>query len=93
LILTCSHRSRNQSKACSHRRLLKKVEKAILKFFLYNAIPFNVADSGHYYQAMIDTIAEADPNVKSPTGYQIGNQYLKEEVKKVEGYIATIKAK
>ena len=42
---------------------------------------------------MINTIAEAGSNVKGPTGYQIGNQYLKKEVKKVKGYIASIKAK
>ncbi|CAK9169256.1 unnamed protein product, partial [Ilex paraguariensis] len=40
---------------------LKKVEKAISKFFLFNVIPFNAADSGPYYQSMIDTIADAGP--------------------------------
>ena len=38
---------------------VKKVGKAISKFFLFNIIPFNAADSGPYYQSMIDTIAEA----------------------------------
>ena len=51
---------------------VKKIGRAISKFF-YNAILFNAADSGPYYQAMINTIAEADPDVKGPTGYQIGN--------------------
>ena len=51
------------------------------KFFHYNAIPFNAADSGPYYQAMINTITEAGPGVKGPTRYQIGNLYL-EEMKK-----------
>ncbi|RVW44302.1 Methionine S-methyltransferase [Vitis vinifera] len=59
---------------------VKKVGKAISKFFLFNAIPFNVADSGPYYQSMIDTIAEVGPGIKGPTGYQIGNTYLEEEV-------------
>ena len=72
---------------------IKKVRKVISKFFLYNAIPFNAAYSGPYYQAMINTIVEADPNIKGPTKYQIGNQYLEEKVKEVEGYIASIKAK
>ena len=35
------------------------------KFFHYNAIPFNAADSGPDYQAMINTIAEAGPGVKA----------------------------
>ncbi|KAL6335075.1 hypothetical protein AAG906_026455 [Vitis piasezkii] len=37
---------------------VKKVGKTISKFFLFNAIPFNAADSGPYYQSMIDTIAK-----------------------------------
>ncbi|CAK9154536.1 unnamed protein product [Ilex paraguariensis] len=45
---------------------LKKVKKAISKFFLFNAIPFNVTDSGPYYQSMIDTIADAGPRIKDP---------------------------
>ena len=48
LILACFHLSRNQS----------KVEKVNSKFFLYNAIPFNAANSGHYYQTIINTTAE-----------------------------------
>jgi len=60
---------------------------------VYNVIPFNATDSGPCYQVMINTIPEADPNVKGPRGYQIGNQYLADEVKEVEGYIASIKAK
>ena len=52
---------------------IKKVEKFMAKFFHYNAIPFNAADSGPYYQVMVNTIAEAGPGVKGPTGYQIGN--------------------
>ena len=72
---------------------VKKVGKAISKFFLFNAIPFNAADSGPYYQSMIDTITEAGPGIKGPTGYQIGNTYLEEEVRKLEVYITTLKAK
>ena len=63
------------------------------KFFHYNAIPFNAADSGPYYQAMINTIAEAGPGVKGPTGYHIGNLYLEEKMKEIEVYIASIKTK
>ncbi|CAK9160120.1 unnamed protein product, partial [Ilex paraguariensis] len=58
----------------------EKVGKAISKFFLFNAIPFNAADSGPYYQSMIDTIADVGPGIKSPTGYKIGSSYLEEEV-------------
>jgi len=54
---------------------VKKVEKVMTKFFHYNAISFNVADSGPYYQAMVNTIAVAGPGIKGPTGYQIGNFY------------------
>ena len=42
---------------------------------------------GRYYQSMIDTIAEANPGIKGPTGYQIGNAYLEEEVQGLEVYI------
>ena len=72
---------------------VKKVGKTISKFFLFNAIPFNATDSGPYYQSMIDTIAEAGPGIKGPTGYQIGNTYLEEEVQELEVYITTLKAK
>ena len=71
----------------------KKVGKAISKFFLFNRIPFNAVDSGPYYQSMIDTIAEASPGIKGPTGYQIGNAYLEEEVQELEVYMNTLKAK
>ena len=71
----------------------KKVGKAISKFFLFNGIPFNVADNGSYYQSMIDTIAETGPSIKGPIGYQIGNAYLEEEVQELEVYINTLKAK
>jgi len=50
---------------------VKVVRKAISKFFLYNAISFNIADSGPYYQAMSNTIAKADPSVKGPTVYRL----------------------
>ena len=45
----------------------KKVGNAISKFFLFNVIPFNAADSGPYYQSMIDTIAEVGPSIKGAT--------------------------
>ncbi|XP_034688120.1 keratin, type II cytoskeletal 1-like [Vitis riparia] len=48
------------------------------------SIPFNAVDSGPYYQSMIDTIVEASPDIKGPTGYQIGNAYLEEEVQELE---------
>ena len=72
---------------------VKKVGKAISKFFLFNGIPFNVVDSEPYYQSMIDTIAEASPSIKGPIGYQIGNAYLEEEVQELEVYMNTLKAK
>ena len=59
---------------------VKKVSKAISKFSLFNAIPFNEVDSGPYYQSMIDTIVEAGPSIKGPIGYQIENKYLEKEV-------------
>ena len=66
---------------------IKIVEKFMAKFFHYNAIPFNAVDSGHYYKVMINTIAEAVPGLKGPTGYQIGNLYLEEEMKEIDIYI------
>ena len=72
---------------------VKKVGKAISKFFLFHAIPFNAVDSGPYYQSMIDTIAEVGPSIKGPTGYQIGNTYLEEEMQELEVYITTLKAR
>ena len=69
----------------------KKVGKAISKFFLFNGIPFNAANSGPYYQSMIDTVAEASPSIKGLIGYQIGNAYLKEEVQELKVYINTLK--
>ena len=72
---------------------VKKVGKAISKFFLFNGIFFNAVDSGPYYQSMIDTIAEAGPSIKGPTRYQIGNAYLEEEVQELEVYINTLKVK
>ena len=50
---------------------MKKVGKAIFKYFFFNAIHFNAADSKPYYQSMIDTIVEAGPDIKGLTGYQI----------------------
>ena len=72
---------------------VKKVGKTISKFFLFNAIPFNAADNGPYYQSMIDTIVEASSGIKGLTGYQIGNTFLEEEVQELEVYITTLKAK
>jgi len=46
---------------------VKKVERAISKFFLYNVISFNAANSDPYYQVTINTIVEAGLNVKGPT--------------------------
>ena len=71
----------------------KKVGKSISTFFLFNGIPFNASDSGPYYQYMIDTIVEAGPGIKGPTGYQIGNAYLEKEVQELEVYINTLKSK
>ncbi|CAK9143804.1 unnamed protein product [Ilex paraguariensis] len=70
---------------------LKKVGKAISKFFLFNVIPFNATDSGPYYQSMIDTIADVGPGIKGPTGYQIGSSYLKEKVQELDAYISSMK--
>ena len=50
---------------------VKKVSKTISKFFLFNAIPFNAADSGPYYQSMIDTIAKVGSGIKGPIGLEI----------------------
>ena len=72
---------------------MKKVGKAIFKYFFFNAIPFNATDSGPYYQSMIDTIAKVGPSIKDPTGQKIGNTYLEEKVQELEVYITTLKAK
>ena len=74
LILTCCQQNRNQSKACSQLRILKKlkIHDEILPLqcnIIQCTISFNAADSGPYYQVMINTIAEAGPGVKGPTGY------------------------
>ena len=45
---------------------VKKVGKAISKFFLFNVIHFNAVDSEVYYQSMIDTIAEEGLSIKGP---------------------------
>ena len=71
----------------------KKVGKAIAKFFHFNAIPFHPANSGSYYQSMIDTMASARPGIKGPTGKQIGGEYLNEEMIDVDQYISSIKHK
>ena len=42
---------------------MKKVGKVISKFLLFNEIPFNVVDSGSYYQSMIDIIVEVGPSI------------------------------
>ena len=42
---------------------------------------------------MIDTIAETGLGIKGPTGYQIGNAYLEEEVQELEVYINILKVK
>ena len=47
----------------------KKVGKAIYNFFLFNGIPFNVANNESYYQSMINTITEAGPGIKDSMGY------------------------
>ncbi|KAL0392628.1 UNVERIFIED_CONTAM: hypothetical protein Sradi_2485600, partial [Sesamum radiatum] len=57
---------------------MKKVGKIVSKFFIFNALPFNAADSSPYMQSIIDTIAEVGPGVKGPFGYQIGGIYLNE---------------
>ena len=67
--------------------------KVISKFSFFNGIPFNATNSGPYYQSMIDTIAKAGLGIKGPTGYQIDNAYLEEEVQELEVYINTLKAK
>ncbi|EYU33256.1 hypothetical protein MIMGU_mgv11b024298mg [Erythranthe guttata] len=59
---------------------IKEVGKAISKLFLFNTIPFNDADSGPYYQSMINTIAEVGTGIMGPSGRQIGSTNLDEEV-------------
>ena len=54
--------------------------KIISKFFLFNGIPLNEANSESYYQSIIDTIAEPGLGIKGPMGYQIGNAYFEKEV-------------
>ena len=56
-----------------------KMGRAISKFFHYNRIPPNVANSP-YYRSMVDTIAEVGPGVKPPSAYEIGGKYLDMEV-------------
>ncbi|XP_075483777.1 uncharacterized protein LOC142523929 [Primulina tabacum] len=72
---------------------VKDVGKAISKWFIYNAIPFHAADSGPYYQAMINTIADVGPGVQGPSGRQIGGVFLEEEVEDITIYLNTLKSK
>ncbi|XP_073138632.1 uncharacterized protein [Henckelia pumila] len=72
---------------------VKDVGKAISKWFIYNAIPFHAADSGPYYQAMINTIADVGPGIQGPSGRQIGGVFLEEEVEDINGYLNTLKFK
>ncbi|XP_073034578.1 uncharacterized protein [Primulina eburnea] len=72
---------------------VKDVGKAISKWFIYNAIPFHAADSGPYYQAMINTIADVGPGVQGPSGRQIGGVFLEEEVEDITAYLNTLKSK
>ncbi|KAK4438517.1 hypothetical protein Salat_0186100 [Sesamum alatum] len=46
---------------------MKKVGKVVSKFFIFNALPFNAADSSPYMQSIIDTIVQVGPNVKGPS--------------------------
>ena len=71
----------------------KKMGKAISKFFYFNAIPFNAADSGPYYQVMIDTIVACGPGMVGPTGRQIGGGFLNEEMEELGNYIESMRRK
>ncbi|XP_071913925.1 uncharacterized protein [Coffea arabica] len=68
---------------------IKRVSKAVSKFFHFNAIPFHAADNP-YYQSMIDEIAKAGSGIKGPSAYQIGNEYLDEEFEELEKYLGDI---
>ncbi|XP_027171779.1 uncharacterized protein LOC113771396 [Coffea eugenioides] len=68
---------------------IKRVGKAVSKFFHFNAIPFHAADNP-YYQSMIDEIAKAGSGIKGPSAYQIGNEYLDEEFEELEKYLRDI---
>nr|XP_027090180.1 uncharacterized protein LOC113711200 [Coffea arabica] len=68
---------------------IKRVGKAISKFFHFNAIPFHAADNP-YYQSMIDEIAKVGSGIKGPSAYQIGNEYLDEEFEELEKYLGDI---
>ncbi|XP_075492382.1 uncharacterized protein LOC142530433 [Primulina tabacum] len=72
---------------------VKDVGKAISKWFIYNAIPFHAADSGPYYKAMINTIANVGPGVQGPSGRQIGGVFREEEVEDITIYLNTLKSK
>ena len=86
--------SKNKSiKSLFSKENTKKVGTAVAKFFHFNAIPFHAADSGPYYQSMIDTIASAGTGIKGPIGKQIGGEYLNEEMTDVDQYISSIKHK
>ncbi|KAL0444506.1 UNVERIFIED_CONTAM: hypothetical protein Slati_2173300 [Sesamum latifolium] len=69
---------------------MKKIGKAVSKFFIFKALPFNAVDSSPYMQSMIDTIAEVGPEVKGPSVYQIAmdraKMAIKASVRKWEKY-------
>ncbi|KAL0312916.1 UNVERIFIED_CONTAM: hypothetical protein Sradi_5690900 [Sesamum radiatum] len=72
---------------------MKKVGKAVSKFFIFNALTFNAKDIGLYMQSIIDTIVEVRLGDKGQSGYQIGGIYMNQEVEELEKYINTLRVK
>ncbi|XP_072952867.1 uncharacterized protein [Typha angustifolia] len=68
----------------------KHIGRAISKFFFYNHIPFNVADSP-YYHTMVDAIQSVRPGVPPPSSNDIATKYLDSEVDEFHTYIETFK--
>ncbi|RVW32359.1 hypothetical protein CK203_087540 [Vitis vinifera] len=66
---------------------VKKVGNTISKFFLFNTIPFNAADSGPYYKSMVDTIAEAGPGIKGPMDTKLEIHIWKRRCKSLRSMI------
>lgn len=71
----------------------KKVGRAIGKWMMFNAISFNAADSGPYYQVMIDIIAEYGKGVKGPSGRQLAGEFLQFELDDLTKYIKDLRIK
>ncbi|PRQ53660.1 putative ribonuclease H-like domain-containing protein [Rosa chinensis] len=58
------------------------------KYHIYDAVPFNKADSSHF-QNMLTTAGNLGPGVKLPTSYEIQTRYLENEYTEMKRCVDT----